>query len=349
MRWTRARVHGVVGKRTFFEQILEPTTVERVLQHRRQAGTHLGLIAVADRLDQKIAQRFALELELAEHIEHLAAEGLTGLLQLIQQLAINVAFAGLFGHQVPKMAHLSLADAVDAAETLFEAVGIPREVIVDHQVSALEVDALACGIRGQQYLHFGVVLEGLLCLHAILAAHAAVDDDHGLLSAEQRSDAGFKIVQGVAVLGEENELLVRGWRGRRDPAGAVGFDRFSHAVGDGGGGEDLAQEARQFAPLGVRAAMTDLECERLQAFQGLNLSFQLGDGSCRSRLIEDLLLGGLDLVVRRVFEVFDILGVQRPKGGCEDGRRLATALEQFQFAQCPGVVAFLSQKTFQSH
>ena len=231
------------------------------------------------------------------------------------------------------MAHLGLADAVNAPEALFEAVGIPREVIIDHQVSALEVDALAGGVSSQKHLHFRVVLERLLCLHAILSAHAAVDNDDRFLSAEQRSDAGFKIVQGVAVLGEKNKLLAWGWRGPGDPSGAVWFDRFSHAVGDGGRGEDLAQETRQFAPLGVRAAMTDFECKRLQTSQGLNLSFQLGDGSCRGRLIEDLFLGGLDLIVRRVFEVFDILGVQRPQGGRNDRRGQATTLEQLQFAQ----------------
>ena len=115
-----ARVHGVMGKGMFFEQVLKLAAVERVIQHRRQAGTHLGLIAVADRLDQQVTQRFALELELAEHVEHLAAEGLAGLLQLLQQLAIDVAFAGLFGHQVPQVAHFGLTDAVDAAETLLE-------------------------------------------------------------------------------------------------------------------------------------------------------------------------------------------------------------------------------------
>ena len=78
------------------------------------------------------------------------------------------------------MADLGLADAVDAAEALLQAVGVPGQVVVDHQVGALEVDALAGGVGGQQHLHLGVVLEGFLRLQALLAAHAAVDDDHGL-------------------------------------------------------------------------------------------------------------------------------------------------------------------------
>ena len=176
-----AGVHRVVGERAVFEQVLELAAVERVVEHRREAGAHLGLIAVANGLDEQVAQGASLELELAEHVEHLAAERLARLLEFLQQLAIDVALARFLGHQVPQVAHLGLADAVDAAEALLEAVGIPRQVVVHHQVGALEVDALARGVRGQQHLHLGVVLERLLRLQPLLAPHAAVDHDDGLL------------------------------------------------------------------------------------------------------------------------------------------------------------------------
>jgi hypothetical protein len=158
----------------------------------------------------------ALELELAEHVEDLAAQRLARLFELFQQLAVDVALAGLVGHQVPQVADLGLADAVDAAEALLEPVGVPRQVVVDHQVRALQVDALAGGVGGQQHLHLGVVLEGFLHLQALFAADAAVDDDHGLLAAEQRGDALFEVVERVAVLGEDDQLLVRRRLGRRD-------------------------------------------------------------------------------------------------------------------------------------
>ena len=149
-----------------------------------------------------------LELELAEHVEDLAAERLARLLELLQQLAVDIALARLVGHQVPQVADLGLADAVDAAEPLLEAVGVPRQVVVDHQVRALEVDALAGGVGGEQHLHLGVVLERLLRLQPLLAPHAAVDHDDGLCAAEQRRDAVLEVVQRVAVLGEDDELLV---------------------------------------------------------------------------------------------------------------------------------------------
>ena len=67
------------------------------------------------------------------------------------------------------MAHFGLADAVDAAESLLDPVGVPRQVVVDHQVSALKIDAFACGIGGHQDLNFWIVLERFLRLFPLLA------------------------------------------------------------------------------------------------------------------------------------------------------------------------------------
>ncbi len=181
-----------------------------MLDDLRQPRADFGLVAVADRLDQQVAQRPPLELELAQHVEDLAAQRLARLLQLFQQRAIDVALARLLGDEVPQVADLGLADAVDAAEALLDAVRVPRQVVVDHQVRALEVDALAGGVRGEQHLHLRVVPERLLRLQPLLAAHAAVDDDHGLWPAEQRGDALLEVVQRVAVLGEDDQLLA--WR-----------------------------------------------------------------------------------------------------------------------------------------
>ena len=77
------------------------------------------------------------------------------------------------------MADLSLANAMDAPEALFQTVWVPWQVIIYHQVGALEVDTFAGGIRRQQHLDFRVVPESFLSLHPILASHAAVDDYDG--------------------------------------------------------------------------------------------------------------------------------------------------------------------------
>ena len=66
----------------------------------------------------RIAQRAPVELQLPEHVEHLTAEGLPGLLQLLQQPPVDVALPRVVGHEVPQMTDLGLADPVDAAEAL---------------------------------------------------------------------------------------------------------------------------------------------------------------------------------------------------------------------------------------
>ena len=49
-------------------------------------------------LDQQVAQRLAVELELTEHSETLVAEGVAHLLELLQQAMEYVALSGLLGH-----------------------------------------------------------------------------------------------------------------------------------------------------------------------------------------------------------------------------------------------------------
>ena len=73
-------------------------TIEARIEHRGEARPDLGLLAVADGLDQQLAQGLAFELEPAEHVEDLAAERLARLLELFQQLAVDVAFAGFLCH-----------------------------------------------------------------------------------------------------------------------------------------------------------------------------------------------------------------------------------------------------------
>ena len=118
-----------------------------------------GLVAVADGLDQEVAQCVALE-DLAEDVEDSAAEGFALDFELLEQAAEDVAFAGLLGDEVPEVADLRLADAVDAPEALLDAVGVPGQVVVDHQVGALEVDALAGGVRRDEDLNGLVLREG---------------------------------------------------------------------------------------------------------------------------------------------------------------------------------------------
>ena len=68
-----ACVHGIVGQRPFVEQSLQVTAVESGIEHCAEERLDFWSLAVTDSLDQEFAQRFAFELEPAEHIEDLAA------------------------------------------------------------------------------------------------------------------------------------------------------------------------------------------------------------------------------------------------------------------------------------
>ena len=75
--------------------------------------------------------------------------------------------------------------------------------------------------------------------------------------------------------------------------------------------EDLAQERRELGPLRVGAAEADLGGEALEAREGRDLEPELAR-SLRAAVAwsTDLLLGGLELVVGRLVEVLDVLGIE---------------------------------------
>ena len=180
-----ACVHCVVCKGTLFQQVLEPAAVEGVIDRSLKAGANLGLLPVAYGLNHEFAQRPPFEVELAEHVKHLTAERFPRLLQLLQELAVDVAFARLVRHQVPEVTHLGLTDAVYPPKALFQTVRVPGQVVVHHQVRALQVDAFARGVGGEQHLDLRVVAERFLGLEPILATHAAVNCHDGALASQQ--------------------------------------------------------------------------------------------------------------------------------------------------------------------
>ncbi len=146
--------------------------------------------------------------DLAQDVEDAAIEGFVDRFQLGEQAVINLALAGFLGDEVPEMADLLLADAVDAAEALFQAVRVPRQVVVHHQIGVLEVHAFTRGISGQQDADFRIGAEHFLAFAPFVAMHAAVDGGDGVGGAKHAADPPFQIVQGVLVLGEEDHLAL---------------------------------------------------------------------------------------------------------------------------------------------
>ncbi len=78
------------------------------------------------------------------------------------------------------MADLPLPDPVYAAEALLQAVGVPGQVVVDHEVRPLQVDALAGRVVGDHDERLLVLGERLDGPPPFFAPDAAVDDDDRL-------------------------------------------------------------------------------------------------------------------------------------------------------------------------
>jgi hypothetical protein len=68
------------------------------------------------------------------------------LLDLLKERSINVALTSFNREQIIKMTNFSLTDAMNPTEALLDPVGVPRQIVVHHQVSTLKIDALARSI-----------------------------------------------------------------------------------------------------------------------------------------------------------------------------------------------------------
>lgn len=196
----------VLGELAFIEEFAKACGVEVVPDDAFEAGAGFGSVVLADGVDEEFLERLALE-NFAEHVEHgVGTEGFALFFEFAEEAVKDFAFAGVLGDEVPEVALVALADAVDAAETLFEAVGVPGEVVVDHEVRALEVDAFAGGIGGDEDGDGGVAGEGFLDFAAVFTRGLAVDGNDGVRVAEEGGELAGEVVEGIALLGEDDEF-----------------------------------------------------------------------------------------------------------------------------------------------
>ena len=151
-----------------------------MLDNAVEAGADLRVLVVANCIDQQLLQGLALK-NFAQDIEdRIGAECFTLLLQLAKEPEKHVTFTGALCDKIPKVALFTLTDTVNTAKSLLQPVGIPRQIIVHHQVSTLKVDAFTGCIGRNEDGHLGVISEGLLYLAPLLAWRLAVDgDDRG--------------------------------------------------------------------------------------------------------------------------------------------------------------------------
>ena len=104
------------------------------------------------------------------------------------------------------MADLGLPDPVDASEALLDPVGVPGEVVVDHEVCALQVEPFPRRVGRYENSGLGILGEPLLGDPPLLAGVSAVDRYHDLRTAEISDDPIDQVVEGVPVLREDDDL-----------------------------------------------------------------------------------------------------------------------------------------------
>ena len=198
-------IQEVVCDCPLFQELPNLLGVERFVDLARKPLAHVGPFAVADRLDEEVAQ-FGSPKHVTEDIENGSAERLTLPFELLEEAKVYVSFARLVRTQVPHVADFGLADAVDPPEALLKAVGVPRKVVIDHQMGALEVDPFAGSIRRHKDGDVAILGEPILHVAARIAVYSAVNRDYRLGASEKRLDAFNQVADRVAVLGEDDEL-----------------------------------------------------------------------------------------------------------------------------------------------
>ena len=247
------------------------------------------MLAILDRLEQQVLERDAVE-QFAEHVIDTAAQRLARSLQLFEQPRVNLAFAGIRRDEIPEVANLGLADAVDAAEPLLDLVRVPRQIVVDHEVAALKVHTLAGRVVGDQDQHVLVLHEALDDLAPLFTRNAAVDHLHGLGIAEPRPHLVEQVVQRVLGLGENDQL-------------AAIAGRVDHQI--------VVEDTIELAPLRIHARAQHAERHRLQALQRLDFQGELLDRLGRRRARGDQILKLVDLFLAIFLDVAQHVGVDR--------------------------------------
>src|SRR5437879_9869071 len=99
-----------------------------------------------------------------------------------------------------------MTDPLDATETLFETVRVPRQIIVHHQMGTLEINAFTCRICRNEDLHILVLGEGLLRLSPFLTTHPPMDRHNQLGTSQESSYALSQIGQRIPVFSKNDEF-----------------------------------------------------------------------------------------------------------------------------------------------
>ena len=169
-------VHDFLRESIAIKNVAKLVAIKGIFDALAKTGAHFGLISVADGLKKQVLEAVTLE-DFAKDVEDAAIEGGALNAEFFKKPKKDITFAGFFGDKVPKVADLLLADTMDASESLFEAIRVPRQVVVHHQVGVLKVDAFTSGIGGDENADIWIGTKYRLNAAAFITVGSAVDGD----------------------------------------------------------------------------------------------------------------------------------------------------------------------------
>src|ERR1700693_3404285 len=105
------------------------------------------------------------------------------------------------------MANLSLADAVDAAEALFESIRIPWQIVIDHQMgAALKIPPPPCGVVRDHYANDRIRIERSDGRASSFASNATMNYNNRCRLPYPCCDLLLQIFQSIFRLSEDDDL-----------------------------------------------------------------------------------------------------------------------------------------------
>src|SRR6266478_1242527 len=105
------------------------------------------------------------------------------------------------------MADLGLSDAMNAAEALFEAIGIPRQIVIDHEMrAALEVHTFASGVVRNHHANNRIRIECSDGRASSFASNAAMDHNNRCRLPYPRRNLLLQVFEGIFRLSEDDDL-----------------------------------------------------------------------------------------------------------------------------------------------
>ena len=149
--------------------------------------------------------------DLAHYVEDgVVVEGVADFLQLLKEPVEHPSLDRVRRYEVEDETVFALSVPVDPTHPLFEAVGVPGDVVVEEDVAALKVDAFACGFGRNQHLDVSfseLLLRVEACPGFVPRSrfHAAMDAPDGEAPIPETL---HQIVEGVLELREEKQALL---------------------------------------------------------------------------------------------------------------------------------------------